>query len=420
MIKFVFSFFLLLSSVSFAQSNNDSVTLNFERVPVIQLLKATYHNMLGLNYIIDPSLSGDSRAISVNIKSLPKDKIKTTIDSLLEQSGISIKHISDIPYFYPSNNQVKSNPIDDLSNFSSAPNSPSPVLNTAFTEDLQSSSKDTEFYDPRYRLSDHLQTLANSLLSTQYAPSDKVILTGSPEQIKKVRSILESFDTLPPEIIAKALVFEFVDSKADGSTFQLAMNVLSSKLSLGIGSSPSRLESFLRFKNQTIDAVLSAVSGDSRFKLHSAPSIRVKDGSKGRIVVGSDVPVLAESQTDKNGNPVQSVQYRSSGVIFDLQPRVMRDRIEVNLSQQLSNFQSTSTSSINSPTLTKREVSTTIGIESGDLIVLGGLDEVKQSDSRKGLPFLPRSLDSVNSEYTKSQILVVLQITRLPSSSIHD
>jgi type II secretory pathway component GspD/PulD (secretin) len=214
-------------------------------------------------------------------------------------------------------------------------------------------------------------------------------------------------------VSAKALVFEFQDAQNDGSSFQLAMNVLGGKLSAGIGGAVNPAATFLRFKNGTIDAVLAAVAGDSRFKLLSAPSIRVRDGSKGRIVVGSDVPVLAEAQLDKNGNPVQSIQYRPSGVIFEIAPRIMRNRIELNLLQQLSNFQQTGTSNINSPTLTKREVSTVVGVESGDMIILGGLDESKDTTTRSGLSFLPRALDTVRTESSKSQVLVVLQVSKI-------
>lgn len=430
------SFFLavvtsaLVATTAHAQTPTASLSLNFDKVPVIQLLQATYRNMLGKNYIIDPALSGDARVVTLSVKDLPKDQLKPTVDAVLRESGIAIKEVGGIPYFYQSGkSQV------GLGGGVPALDSPLPVpshdgtptagqtggnavagQSGAVAGPLQAPAMDfeeTRFYEPRYRVPDQLQVIANAMLGTQFAPSDKVTLAGTLERVEKVAKLLDQYDTLPPEVIAKALVFEFSDSTNEGSGFQLALNVLAGKLSIGIGGAVSPGENFARFKNQTIDAVLSAVSGDGRFKLQSAPSIRVKDGAKGRITVGADVPVLAEAQLDKNGNPVQSVQYRPSGVIFDIAPRIMRDRIELNLSQQLSNFQQTSTSKINSPTLTKREVSTVIGIESGDMILLGGLDESKSNETRQGLSFLPRFLDTTKTENSKSQVLVVLQVTKI-------
>lgn len=412
-----------------AQTPSASLSLNFDKVPVIQLLQATYRNMLGKNYIIDPALSGDARVVTLSVKDLPKDQLKPTVDAVLRESGIAIKEVGGIPYFYQSG-KSQVGLAGGVTLETPLPTSAAPLphdpgqtganavaglpgavagLGAAPVMDYE----ETRFYEPRYRVPDQLQVIANAMLGTQFAPSDKVTLAGTLERVEKVAKLLDQYDTLPPEIVAKALVFEFSDSANEGSGFQLALNVLAGKLSIGLGGAIAPGENFARFKNQTIDAVLSAVSGDGRFKLQSAPSIRVKDGAKGRITVGADVPVLAEAQLDKNGNPVQSVQYRPSGVIFDIAPRIMRERIELNLSQQLSNFQQTSTSKINSPTLTKREVSTVVGIESGDMIVLGGLDETKDTETRQGLSFLPRFLDTTKTENSKSQVLVVLQVTKI-------
>jgi len=429
------SFFLavvtsaLVAGTAHAQSPAASLSLNFDKVPVIQLLQATYRNMLGKNYIIDPALSGDARVVTLSVKDLPKDQLKPTVDAVLRESGIAIKEVGGIPYFYQSgksqvglgggvalDSPLPSPSHDGTPTAGQTIGNPVAAQSGAVAGLLQAPAMDfeeTRFYEPRYRVPDQLQVIANAMLGTQFAPSDKVTLAGTLERVEKVAKLLDQYDTLPPEIVAKALVFEFSDSTNEGSGFQLALNVLAGKLSIGIGGAVSPGENFARVKNQTIDAVFSAVSGDGRFKLQSAPSIRVKDGAKGRITVGSDVPVLAEAQLDKNGNPVQSVQYRPSGVIFDIAPRIMRERIELNLSQQLSNFQQTSTSKINSPTLTKREVSTVIGIESGDMIVLGGLDESKSNETRQGLSFLPRFLDTTKTENSKSQVLVVLQVTKI-------
>lgn len=415
------------AEVSHAKLLPGRLTLNFDKVPVVQLLQSTYRNMLGKDYIIDPMLTGDSRLITLSVKDLPKDKLKSTVDTLLAESGIAIKSVGGIPYFYPANKyQGTQVPAAQDGAISPAVQTMAQVApqTSALPIPAQAAESNSEqlgpvryeevrFYEPRYRLPEQMQQMANPMLGTQFSATDRVTLAGTVDNVERVQKILEQFDSLPPEITAKALVFEFSESKTEGSTIQLALNILSGKLTTGFGGPVATADNFVRFKNKSIDAVLSAVSGDGRFKLVSAPSIRVRDGAKGRITVGQDVPVLADAQLDKNGNPVQSVQYRPSGVIFEISPRIMRDRIELSLSQQLSNFQQTNTSKINSPTLTKREVSTVVGIESGDMIVLGGLDEKKDNNTRQGLSLLPRILDSTSTETTSTQVLVVLLVTKI-------
>lgn len=116
---------------------------------------------------------------------------------------------------------------------------------------------------------------------------------------------------------------------------------------------------------------------------------------------------------DRNGNPVQSVEYKPSGVIFDLKPQVREIGIDLTINQQLSTFIPTTTGVNNSPTLIKREISTRIGAVDNDVIVLGGLDEDKSSSDSSGLSFLPSFLKSKGGQNSKTQILLVLQVQKI-------
>ena len=104
-----------------------------------------------------------------------------------------------------------------------------------------------------------------------------------------------------------------------------------------------------------------------------------------------------------SGQAVQSVEYRSSGVIFDIRPTVREAVVELAISQQLSDFVKTTTGVNNSPTLPKRELKTTVGVQDGDVIVLGGLVENKTTRSKDGLSFLPRFLDTSSAEDSASE-----------------
>lgn len=79
------------------------------------------------------------------------------------------------------------------------------------------------------------------------------------------------------------------------------------------------------------------------------------------------------------------------------------------ISQQLSDFIKTTTGVNNSPTLTKRELKTTVGLQDGQVIVLGGLAEDKTSSSRDGLSLLPSFLHTRGHESSGAEVLLVLQ-----------
>ena len=139
------------------------------------------------------------------------------------------------------------------------------------------------------------------------------------------------------EIAIRGVVYEVGTSEKDGSAFGLLASLLSGKVSLGIGATDP-IGSFIRFKNTTLDGVYSALSQDSRFKVMSSPSLRIRSGSSGTFSVGQDVPVLGSVSYANNGQAVQNVEYRSSGVILTIQPTVREGVIDLNIDQQLSNL----------------------------------------------------------------------------------
>jgi type II secretory pathway component GspD/PulD (secretin) len=243
--------------------------------------------------------------------------------------------------------------------------------------------------------------------------ADVLLFQGTAKEVATLKKVLAEVDYQQGEVMVRGVVYEVSSSDKDGSAFSLALNLLGGKISGGLGAGKA-LDSFVRFQNQSIDAVYSALSSDSRFKVVSTPSLRVRSGGSGRFTVGQDVPVLGAVSFPGNGQaPVQSVEYRSSGVIFELQPQVHDAVVDLNVLQQVSNFAATETGVNNSPTLIKREVKTALTLADGDVVVLGGLAENKESAGRNGLSFVPAWMRSKSSESSKTEILLILQLTKI-------
>lgn len=240
---------------------------------------------------------------------------------------------------------------------------------------------------------------------------DAFIFQGTEKEIAQLQKLLDQVDVPTGEVLVKGMVYEVTTGEKEGSAFSLALSVMQGKFGLNIGKLVNG--DSIMLKNSSIDAVFSALSTDSRFKSVSNPSLRVRSGASARFSVGSDVPVLGAVQFDKNGNPIQSVEYKPSGVIFDLKPQIRESVIDLTINQQLSSFIPTTTGVNNSPTLIKREISTSIGAANDDVIVLGGLDEEKNSQDNSGLSFLPNWMKSRGGESGKTQILLVLQVRKI-------
>jgi len=246
--------------------------------------------------------------------------------------------------------------------------------------------------------------------------SDTLVYSGPPENIAKLKTLLNSLDLPGGEVLVRGLVYEVGFSKKEGSAFSLITSLFNGNLKIGVNSDvmgPGA--NFMSLQNVTIDFIANVLNSDSRFNVVSSPSLRIRSGEHGRFNVGEDVPVLGSIMYSKDSNPVQSVEYRSSGVIFDVRPQVFEQKINLDIDQQISNFIKTDTGVNSSPTLTKREISTSVSLANNEIIVLGGLAQVKNSNGSSGFSFLPDFFKANTKETARSELILVLQVSRIDS-----
>lgn len=400
--KRLFAALLLAPAIAFA--GDATMSLNFDKVPLMAFAQSTYKGIFKENYYIDPRLVDDSRRLTLQVEKINTDQIKPLLAKVLSEQGIRVENRNGINWLLPATD-TQAIPAQPL------PGQLTDMPKAAAVTSAPSEDSDVQVYRPTHRPAAQLQQIANALLSTVSPASDVVTLTGDKQRVARVLKLLAMYDTPPAELFARAAVIEYTQDSESGFSVSTALSALSGKLKLNLAG--STFANFISLSTGSIDAILSAIEGDSRFNLVSQPTIRVRSGATGTFNVGNDVPVLGSVQNDNNGNPIQSVTYRSSGVLLTLKPTILDGRIDLEIQQQLSSFQKNSTSGIDSPTLTKRELTTTIGTKDGETIVLAGLDEAKDSTSESGFSFLPKFLHTTKKNSSKTQLLLVLEVHKL-------
>ncbi|MFK5057857.1 type II secretion system protein GspD, partial [Klebsiella pneumoniae] len=88
---------------------------------------------------------------------------------------------------------------------------------------------------------------------------------------------------------------------------------------------------------------------------------------------------------------VNSIEYKDTGVILKITPRVnVSGGVLLDVSQEVSDVLKTSSSSIQSPTIATRKIATTVAVQDGQVIALGGLFRDSKSFGKDGLPLLSR------------------------------
>lgn len=175
---------------------------------------------------------------------------------------------------------------------------------------------------------------------------------------------------------------------------------------------------FVLNKGDTARFALDALDNVTDLKVVSAPSVVVLDNQSAHLQVGDQVPVITRQSTDVinvNAPLVNSVEFKDTGVILDVTPRVSSTgMVTMEVKQEVSNVSSTASTGQLTPTISKRVLESTISARSGQTIVLGGLISDSRQVGNKGLPLLsdiPGIGDAFGSHETttkRTELLVFL------------
>ncbi|MEO7106029.1 MAG: secretin N-terminal domain-containing protein, partial [Rhodoferax sp.] len=137
-----------------------------------------------------------------------------------------------------------------------------------------------------------------------------------------------------------------------------------------------------------ISAVLTALANNTKVNVLSSPHIMVTDNQVAKINVGQSVPIQTGSTT-VGTNIVNSVSYVDTGVVLSVRPHINSGGlVTLEVSQEVSDVVTTSSSNISSPTINKRTAQTIVAVQSGDTMVLAGLIKDNKSGGSAGIPLL--------------------------------
>jgi general secretion pathway protein D len=399
---------LLILLILFTNSALAANTFKLENVKINELAKIVYSDILHKNYIVSSDFQQSEAYVSINLTDKTDAQVLEVTNKLLNLNGFSVTNISGNLFISKTVNKE-----DNLTPYVYKPQfRQSQYLVTLCANLFPAGRFSTERSLPSMNQVDApTNAPKNSAAALQSSDVDLFIFNGTELEITLLKSLLAQIDVPENQVQITAFLYEVTNSDSSQTSFNLALNVLGKALNLNLAGQV--LDNFVSLKGANISAAISALSSDSRFNVMSSPMLTVKDRSHGQFSVGADVPILGSVSYQTNGQPVQSVEYKNSGVLLDFSPLFHADEIELTVHHQLSSFIPTTNGVNNSPTLIKRELSTVVNTKFNDIILLGGLSENRLTKSTDGLPFLPNFLKNRSNATSKSDILLLLQVKKL-------
>jgi general secretion pathway protein D len=227
--------------------------------------------------------------------------------------------------------------------------------------------------------------------------NNALLIVATPDKYAIVEAALQQLDVVPLQVMLEASIAEvdLTNQLQYGIQYFYQSGGFSA---LGSTVAPSALSTMtgglsLAFaRGSTIQAVLDLLASISTVRVISAPKVMVLNNRTASIQVGDQVPIATSSAvgvTTANSPIVNTIQMLDTGIILRVTPRVNQGGLVLlSLNQEVSASVPTTTSSINSPTIQQRKISTSIAVQDGQTIALGGLIKDSRTRTRTGIPWL--------------------------------
>ncbi len=140
--------------------------------------------------------------------------------------------------------------------------------------------------------------------------------------------------------------------------------------------------------------ILSALSSLTTVKVLSSPSLVVSNNQPAFLQVGDSVPISTGSATvlSTSNTVVNTVTMQDIGIILKVWPHIHANgSVELEIEQEVSNvvggIPPNGTTNLN-PTISQRRIHTSVGVASGQTVLLGGLMSEDDNKSQSGIPIL--------------------------------
>ncbi len=255
--------------------------------------------------------------------------------------------------------------------------------------------------------------------------SNALIVTAQPDIMEGLATLINQLDLPRQMVMVEAIIAEIslADDKALGLDFLFAgkdsgigsSNVSGNISKLGgalttnaddqakglisglagiIGGSVGVFD--YKPDGNSFGAILTAIENNGNSNILSTPSIMTLDNKEASIVVGKQVPFVTGSYTSTGtgsnpGNPFQTIERNDVGITLKVTPHVNNSgEITLEISQEASEAPDSTTGTVDPSQLvtTERKINTSVRVNDGEIVVLGGLIQDKAEEVVKKVPLL--------------------------------
>ncbi|MDM0122549.1 type II secretion system secretin GspD [Variovorax arabinosiphilus] len=293
----------------------------------------------------------------------------------------------------------------------------------------QQQQQPTNLSQNQQGLSGGLSSAASAPLNNANQPStggqiqadpttNSLIITASEPQYRQLRAVIDRLDGRRAQVMVESLIIEVNANKAAefGVQWQTAIgatgavgnnsslagtnifNLSSATSGTGAAQQPSSgfnigLGTTIAGGN-VLGLVARALQSNGEGNVLSTPNLLTLDNEEAKIVIGQNVPFVTGQYASTNGNsstvnPFTTVERKDVGLTLRVKPQINENgTIKMQIFQEVSSVDAATRTDANGPTTNKRSFEQNVLVESGSIVMLGGLLQDDYSGGTEKVPLL--------------------------------
>ena len=227
-----------------------------------------------------------------------------------------------------------------------------------------------------------------------------LVIVANPDDYKTIIKLLKDIDIIPRQVLIEVIIAEVSLNKnlEYGVEWWVKTNFkLNSRRYEGkivsinnYGGTAGKGFSFTVFRGIEPRALLAALDEISEVHILSNPVILATDNKEAKIQIGEEVPTISQSLVNTSAstpNITQNIQYRDVGIILKVKPHINSSGlVKLDIMQEISSVSDKVVQGISSPVFTKRKVETSLVVQDGQTVILGGLIQNQHNRNEVGVP----------------------------------
>ena len=259
--------------------------------------------------------------------------------------------------------------------------------------------------------------------------TNSLIITAPAEQMRSLKSVIRQLDIRRAQVHIEAIIAEVNYDKSQDIGVEWHTKLV--KDGVAVASTPLNLIDTIKTAGKGMSvgylvggelrALLTAFAEDVNVNVLSTPSIVTMDNEEANMIVGQNVPILSGSFSTgagQPGNAITTYVRQDVGVMLKVRPQINEgNTIKLKVRQEVSSVVEGAKDNVQSGgvTLNKREIETSILVDDGKILVLGGLiqDDVQVTVDKVpflgDLPLLGFLFQNNHTKIVKKNLMVFLR-----------